>query len=97
MKHECVEQQVCNERKKRVDEKLANHEERIETLEKTYQSLEKMNYQIKEMNENFHTLDKKIEDLKEKPNKRYDAIIMQIISFIIEAILVIVAVKIGLK
>lgn len=42
-------------------------------------------------------LDKRLTQIESKPQKRYDSVINQIISFFIEAILIIVAVKIGLK
>ncbi len=42
-------------------------------------------------------LDKRLTQIESKPQKRYDNVINQIISFIIEAVLIIVAVKIGLK
>lgn len=42
-------------------------------------------------------LDKRLTQIESKPQKRYDNVINQIISFFIEAILIIVAVKIGLK
>ncbi len=92
-----VETDVCEERKKWVNKRLDNHEERLETLEKTYQTLNKMNYQIEQIDKNVSFLNKQIREEQLKPNKRYDAIVMQIISFVIEAILVIVAVRIGLK
>lgn len=43
------------------------------------------------------SLETKVTVLENKPQKRYDNIINQIITFIIETILIIVAVKIGLK
>lgn len=42
-------------------------------------------------------LDKRLTQIESKPQKRYDSVVNQIISFFIEAILIIVAVKIGLK
>ena len=42
-------------------------------------------------------LDKRLTQIESKPQKRYDNAVNQVISFVLEAILVIVAVKIGLK
>lgn len=42
-------------------------------------------------------LETRVNELEKKPTRRYDNIVGQIIAFIVEAILVIVAVKIGLK
>ena len=42
-------------------------------------------------------LEIRVNELEKKPTKRYDNIVGQIIAFIVEAILVIIAVKIGLK
>lgn len=42
-------------------------------------------------------LEKKVTALESKPQKRYDSIVSQIITFIVGSILAIVAVKIGLK
>lgn len=43
------------------------------------------------------SLEKKVSSLESKPQKRYDSIINQIVTFFVGAILTIVAVKIGLK
>lgn len=42
-------------------------------------------------------LETRVGELEKKPTRRYDNIVGQIIAFIVETILVIVAVKIGLK
>lgn len=42
-------------------------------------------------------LETRVNELEKKPTKRYDNIAGQVIAFIVETILVIVAVKIGLK
>lgn len=41
--------------------------------------------------------EQRISKLEEKPQKRYDNILTQIVTFVIESILIVVAVKIGLK
>lgn len=42
-------------------------------------------------------LETRVNELEKKPTKRYDNIVAQIIAFIVETMLVIVAIKIGLK
>ena len=80
-----------------IREKFENHEERIEQLEKNTKILETMNYRIGSMEKSIESINNKLdkkEEIKTKDIKGW-------ISFIIQAILTIligyVAIKLGLK
>ncbi|MCI8346634.1 MAG: hypothetical protein HFJ12_01625 [Bacilli bacterium] len=59
----------------------------------TYLNEQKCNQNIDDIND----LKSRVNDLEKKPTKRYDNVVAQIISFVVNAILIIVAIKIGLK
>lgn len=59
----------------------------------TYLNEQKCNQNIDDIND----LKSRVDELEKKPTKRYDNVVGQVIAFVVEAILVIVAVKIGLK
>lgn len=73
----------------------------IESKLDGYKEIKKITYENEtrsiQNEEDIKQLSQRIAKLEEKPTKRYDDIIKQVIAFFIEAILVIVAVKIGLK
>lgn len=73
----------------------------IESKLDGYKEIKKIVYETEERSrqneEKLHDLQKRISKIEEKPTKRYDDVIKQIITFIVEAVLIIVAVKIGLK
>lgn len=59
----------------------------------TYLNEQKCNQNIDDIND----LKSRVDELEKKPTKRYDNVVAQIISFVVNAILIIVAIKIGLK
>ncbi len=59
----------------------------------TYLNEQKCNQNIDDIND----LKSRVDELEKKPTKRYDNIVAQIISFVVNAILIVVAIKIGLK
>lgn len=73
----------------------------IESKLDGYKEIKKIIYEnsskCRENEQDITELKTRIAKIEEKPNKRYDDIVKLIITFIVNTILFIVAVKIGLK
>lgn len=77
--------------------KLAVIESKLDGYKEVKQITYDNKNDIKNQNKKIIEHEQRISKLEEKPQKRYDSILTQIITFLIEACLIIVAVKIGLK
>lgn len=89
--------QKIDDRSQENSKRLDELEPKVENIHELASSVNTLAIEVKAMREEMNKIDNRIAVIEQKPNKRYEAVIMQIISFIVEAILVIVAVKIGLK
>lgn len=73
----------------------------IESKLDGYKEVKKITYDTSERSrkneEEIKELKNRVDKIEEKPVKRYDGIVNQVLTFVIEAILIIVAMKIGLK
>ncbi len=92
------------ERLQKIDDRSLGNSKRLDELEPKVENIHELAtsvnalaIEVKAMREEMNKMENRIAIIEQKPNKRYEAVVMQIISFFIEAILVIVAVKIGLK
>lgn len=59
-------------------------------------TLKLINFRLDQIDDKLAKLDKGVEDLKQKPAKRWDAITGQVVNWIIALLLGVLAVKIGL-
>lgn len=77
--------------------KLAVIESKLDGYKEVKQITYDNKNDIKNQGEKIVDHEQRLSKLEEKPQKRYDSILTQIVTFVIEAVLIIVAVKIGLK
>lgn len=89
---------------KYIEETLKRHEEWLNKHDKIYGEIKELAIQtarmvdeVKHLREDQNELKNRVNEIEEKPKKRYDSVVMQIITFVIGSILTIIAVKIGLK
>lgn len=59
-------------------------------------TLKLINFRLDQIDDKLAKLDKGVEDLKQKPARRWDAITGQVVNWIIALLLGVLAVKIGL-
>lgn len=87
---EYVNKDVCAERHKAVDERNARNNSDIEDLDNRTSQIEKLTIRMGQILENYDTKltdhDKRIVALEEKPAKRWDTVVNQIIILVIGVI-----------
>lgn len=88
--------QETADRSLRNEGRIRDLEEEKETLHSLATSVAVMAEQMKHMNTSVTTLTREVEDLKEKPGKRWDAIVDKIIWGIVGAFLAYFFTQIGL-
>ena len=88
--------QETADRSLRNEGRIRDLEEEKETLHSLATSVAVMAEQMKHMNTSVTTLTREVEDLKEKPGKRWDAIVDKIIWGIVGAFLAYFLSQIGL-
>lgn len=88
--------QETKDRSLRNEERIEKQEKENGTLHSLATSVAVMAEQMKQMNQSVTTLTDEMEELKEKPGKRWDALIDKIIWGIAGAILAFLLAKFGL-
>ena len=91
-----IKLQETTDRSLRNEGRIKKLEEKTETLNKLATSVELIALQMKTLNTNFNNLASDVEDLKEKPAKRWDSLVNNIIWGIAGGLLAYVLSKIGL-
>ena len=92
-----------NERLVRVEESSKQAHKRLDTVESKINniyelatSVREIAIEMKEMRKDMSNIDSRVKSIEDKPGKRYDTIVGQIISIIIAAVLGFFLAKIGL-
>lgn len=87
----------------KTDDRSVSNEGRIEKLEEEHGTLHSlatsvavMVEQMKQMNESIDTLSDEVEEIKEKPGKRWDALVDKIIWAVAGAIVAFLLAKLGI-
>lgn len=88
--------QETTDRSIRNEGRIKKLEKESESLHKLATSVEVMAEQLKTMNNSVNTLAKDVEEMKEKPAKRWDGLIDKIIWAVAGAVLAFLLAKIGL-
>ena len=91
-----VKIQEVADRSVRNEGRIKKLETERETLHKLATSVELMAFQLKTMNNKFDSLQEDVESIKEKPAKRWDTLVNNIIWGVAGALLAFVLAKIGL-
>lgn len=92
-----------NEKLIRIEESNKNAIKRLDNLERKIEdvceitiSIKELTMEIKQMREEVNKMEKRVEVLEEKPKKRWDTIINQIISLIVAGIMGFLLSRIGM-
>lgn len=91
-----IKLQETTDRSLRNEGRIKKLEEKTETLNKLATSVELIALQMKTLNANFNNLASDVEDLKEKPAKRWDSLVNNIIWGVAGSLLALVLSRIGL-
>ena len=91
-----IKLQETTDRSLRNEGRIKKLEEKTETLNKLATSVELIALQMKTLNTNFNNLASDVEDLKEKPAKRWDSLVNNIIWGVAGSLLALVLSRIGL-
>lgn len=81
----------------RIEEELKELKSVFEIINKQTVAIEKLVVEMKFMREDHIKLDHRIKELESKPIKQWDAIVSQIISIVIAAVVGFILARIGLK
>ena len=81
----------------RIEEELKELKSVFEIINKQTVAIEKLVVEMKFMREDHIKLDRRIKELESKPIKQWDAIVSQIISIVIAAVVGFILARIGLK
>ena len=68
------------ERLTAVEQSLLSLRERVDHIEQLVESVQKMTVEIQHMREDFNKLGKDVDDIRQKPAKRWDSIVAAIIG-----------------
>ena len=91
-----IKLQETTDRSLRNEGRIKKLEEKTETLNKLATSVELIALQMKTLNTNFNNLASDVEDLKEKPAKRWESIAEKAILAAVGVLVAYIAVKLGL-
>ena len=91
-----IKLQEATDRSIRNEERIEKLEGDNDVLHKLATSVAVMTEQLKGMNFNIATLTNEVEEIKEKPGKRWEEIVDKVIWFFLAALLGFVASKLGL-
>lgn len=91
-----IKLQETTDRSLRNEGRIKKLEEKTETLNKLATSVELIALQMKTLNTNFNNLASDVEDLKEKPAKRWDSLVNNIIWGVAGSLLALVLSRVGL-
>lgn len=80
-----------------IEEELKELKSVFDTINKQTVAIEKLVVEMKFMREDHIKLDRRIKELESKPIKQWDAIVSQIISIVIAAVVGFILARIGLK
>ncbi len=80
-----------------IEEELKELKSVFEIINKQTVAIEKLVVEMKFMREDHIKLDLRIKELESKPIKQWDAIVSQIISIVIAAVVGFILARIGLK
>ena len=93
-----------NERLARVEESAKQAHKRMDTLENKVENIYELTTSVKElaietkaMRQDFNKMDERVKLIEEKPTKRYDNIINQIISIVVAGVVGFFIAKLGIK
>ena len=92
-----MEEGVCNERTKRIEEKLQDHETRIDKLENTYTIMQKMDLRMENVEKSVEKIDKKLNENDTKKVNKLDKFVDYLFYTILGILLSFIAYKIGLQ
>ena len=91
-----LKQQVTEDRSIRNEGRIKKLEEESGVLHQLATSVAVMAEQLKAMNASVSTLTNEVEEMKEKPGKRWDAIIDKVIWAVLAAVIAFLLGRIGL-
>lgn len=91
-----IKLQEATDRSIRNEERIEKLESENGVLHQLATSVAVMAEQLKTLNQNVSTMSTEVEELKEKPGKRWDGIVEKVIWFFLAALLGFVVSKIGL-
>ena len=86
-----------DQRSKSNTKRLDEHENKISKLSEFYIALTKVNDKVDTIDSDVKEIKTDIQQIKEKPTKRYEQILGYVLSALVGAIMMIVFTKIGLK
>lgn len=86
-----------DQRSKSNTKRLDEHDDRINKLSDVYIALTKVSDKVNVIDTDVKEIKTDLEDIKEKPKKRYEQILGYILSALVGGIIMIVFTKIGLK
>lgn len=80
-----------------LTEEISDIKKKVENIYELTMSVKEIATEMKAMREDMNKIDNRVKVIEEKPAKRYDSIITQLISIIVSAIAGFFIAKIGLK
>lgn len=86
-----------NERSKSNEKRLDEHDTKIAKLTDVYIALTKVSDKVNIIDDDVKEIKSDLQDIKEKPTKRYEQVVGYILSALVGVIITLVFAKIGLK
>ena len=86
-----------NERSKSNEKRLDEHDTKIAKLTDVYIALTKVSDKVNIIDDDVKEIKTDLQDIKEKPTKRYEQVVGYILSALVGIIITLVFAKIGLK
>lgn len=82
---------------KHLSEKVKNVEKKVENIYELTMSVKEIANEVKAMREDMNKIDGRVKVIEEKPTKRVESIISQIIQLVIAGIVGFILAKFGIK
>lgn len=86
-----------DQRSKSNTKRLDEHENKISKLSEFYVALTKVNDKVDTIDSDVKEIKSDLQDIKEKPTKRYEQVVGYILSALVGGIIAFIFAKIGLK
>lgn len=86
-----------DQRSKSNTKRLDEHENKISKLSEFYVALTKVNDKVDTIDSDVKEIKTDLQEIKDKPTKRYEQVVGYILSALVGAIVMIIFTKIGLK